>query len=422
MQTYREDNGRIMPGIFVAGPAKSGSTFLWECIHHTFHPEHVCESSRVGGWSDGACHSKRFVLPPLSADTAKPACHRFEKEGAFWRYWGRRPYVTWQRYGGPRLPLDDWELRQSCGGRRRASVASSAASRDAPPMFAGHRALEDTCLQDMACGSGRVAYNTAMPVECKAQCTPCAHHPGWVNNFDAACAVSAPRQPYVPLRPPAAQLSMACSHTHSNGNLSPFCRSHAPVDSKCAQIPPYKCASSVCADAPYVPKALRRANYSGYHARAFVLNAFPSYATHHPSPHRPWPRGSPPPIASLPLATWQPTTHRLTARGHVAAHHPSPTNPTAHHLTSHHLTAHRLTSHCLRPEATYRPSLSIDASTTCPLPSLPVRAARAPSWPPTSPPTAYPLSKATQASSRPLRGMHALSNPSRRHPASTHSS
>ena len=29
--TYLEPLGRKMPTIFVAGPAKSGSTFLWEC-------------------------------------------------------------------------------------------------------------------------------------------------------------------------------------------------------------------------------------------------------------------------------------------------------------------------------------------------------------------------------------------------------
>ena len=41
-QIYRDGLGRVMPTVFVAGPAKSGSTFLWDCIHQTFHPQRVC--------------------------------------------------------------------------------------------------------------------------------------------------------------------------------------------------------------------------------------------------------------------------------------------------------------------------------------------------------------------------------------------
>ena len=84
-------------------------------------------------------------------------------------------------------------------------------------------------MADMACPSGRTPYASPLPSECMAQCTPCTHHPGWMNNFNEPCS-----------------------------------------------LPTYRCASSVCAKAPYVPKALRRANYSGYHARAFVMSAFPA--------------------------------------------------------------------------------------------------------------------------------------------------
>ena len=235
---YVDGLSRAMPTLFVAGPAKSGSTFLWECVHQTFHPQHVCGGADATGWSDGACGKHRFVLPPLVADVAKPACLRFQKESSFWRYWGRRPQMTWRRYGGPRLPLTEWELpgRGGCAG---SSFKTAAARREKMDRqhglraFAGHRMLEDACLQDTACpalgASGRVPYATALPAACKASCTPCMHHPGWMNNFAAACA-----------------------------------------------IPPFRCASATCADAPFVPKALRRANFSGHHARAFSMTAFPA--------------------------------------------------------------------------------------------------------------------------------------------------
>ena len=224
--TYVDNLQRVMPTIFVAGPAKSGSTFLWQCVHHAFHPQRVCDATHYGGWSDARCGSRRFVLPSLVADASQPACLRFEKESSFWRYWGRRPQMTWQRYGGPRLPLSEWEMTSArCGARKRAAALRS----DGPRQFAGHRALEDACLQDLNCPSGRVPYASKIPDACMSQCSPCTHHPGWMDNYDAACP-----------------------------------------------IPPYKCSSNVCADAPYVPKALRRQNYSGHHARAFVLSAFPA--------------------------------------------------------------------------------------------------------------------------------------------------
>ena len=36
---YVDPLSRVMPTIFVAGPAKSGSTFLWDCLQASFHPE-----------------------------------------------------------------------------------------------------------------------------------------------------------------------------------------------------------------------------------------------------------------------------------------------------------------------------------------------------------------------------------------------
>lgn len=234
--TYKQPLQRVMPAVFVAGPAKSGSTFLWECIQQSFHPEQVCGGRRAGGWSDEACSARRFVLPALVADVQQPACFRFQKESAFWRYWGRKQQVSWARYGGPRLPLDWWELGSvgaACPARRRA--LSKRERGIGPRAFAGTRQMEDLCMQDIHCpalagGDGGstsgVPYHVELPEACKATCSPCDLHPGWMNNFDAPC-------PFAP----------------------------APCD------------SAVCANAPYVPKALRRQNFSAHHARAFSISS-----------------------------------------------------------------------------------------------------------------------------------------------------
>ena len=199
--TYKEHLGRVMPTIFVAGPAKSGSTFLWECIQQTFHPDKICNGRRASQWSDSACGQRRFVLPALLADVSQPACLRFSKESSFWRYWGRKPEVSWQRYGGPRIPLAMWESDQvslPCPARRRAVGWADTAG--GPRALASHRQMEDICMQDVHCPSlaahggitggsstSGVPYATPLPAECRPTCSPCDLHPGWMNNFDEPC-------------------------------------------------------------------------------------------------------------------------------------------------------------------------------------------------------------------------------------------
>ena len=186
---YKDGLGRVMPTVFVAGPAKSGSTFLWECLHQSFHPQHVCGRDDAAGWSDTLCQHRRFLLPAVAADVAQPACPRFQKESSFWRWWGRRPSYTWARYGGPRLPLSSWEARRgACKSKRERPRPD-----DSRP-FPGHRALEVACLQDEACPAagegGRVGYASPLPPSCQRACTPCEHHPGWVDNSPSPCSVS----------------------------------------------------------------------------------------------------------------------------------------------------------------------------------------------------------------------------------------
>ena len=233
---YVDGLSRVMPTVFVAGPAKSGSTFLWDCLHQSFHPQRLCDNPDSSRWSDARCGAdKRFILPALAADVTQPACLRPQKESSFWRYWGRRPQMTWARYGGPRLPLSEWALDgASCVQRRR--ILSRRADDAGPRKFAAHRAIEDICLQETPCRSGDHmpidrpgSFVKPLPASCLSECAPCALHAGWVNNVEAPCAISS-----------------------------------------------FRCASRTCAEAPYVPKALRRANYSAFHARAFTLTAFPS--------------------------------------------------------------------------------------------------------------------------------------------------
>ena len=230
---YVDPLSRVMPTIFVAGPAKSGSTFLWDCLQASFHPETQCGGARrAAGWGDGAC-AQPFVLPSLVGEIQRPGCLRFEKESAFWRYWGRRKSYTWQRYGGPVVPLERWERQAaSCSGRR----ARRASRRGGPRALEAYAEMEDLCMGGVACPAlapdgGAVPYATALPAACRATCAPCAHHPGWMNNADAPCPLA-----------------------------------------------PHACDSPTCAAAPFVPKAARRLNYSTHHARAFSLSAFASWS------------------------------------------------------------------------------------------------------------------------------------------------
>ena len=230
---YVDPLSRVMPTIFVAGPAKSGSTFLWDCLQASFHPETQCGGARrAAGWGDGAC-GQPFVLPSLVGEIQRPGCLRFEKESAFWRYWGRRKSYTWQRYGGPVVPLERWERQAaSCSGRR----ARRASRRGGPRALEAYAEMEDLCMGGVACPAlapdgGPLPYATALPAACRATCAPCAHHPGWMNNADAPCPLA-----------------------------------------------PHACDSPTCAAAPFVPKAARRLNYSTHHARAFSLSAFASWS------------------------------------------------------------------------------------------------------------------------------------------------
>ena len=170
--TYKQPLGRVMPTIFVAGPAKSGSTFLWDCVQQTFHPEQVC-GGRVSSWADGPCGSRAFVLPAVGSEDSQPACLHFGKEGRFWTHWGRsapgsRQY-TWRRYGGPALPMEAWEQGRSCFAQRRQARVHEAGARG-PDSLAMYRWLEDRCMQGVRCPAvevdGHVPYGVALPPEC----------------------------------------------------------------------------------------------------------------------------------------------------------------------------------------------------------------------------------------------------------------
>ena len=74
----------VMPTVFIAGPPKSASTFLWACVHSIFRPESVCGGGSVEQWRDHDCGGRGFVLPFLEyAAWRGPGFHP-EKESKSW--------------------------------------------------------------------------------------------------------------------------------------------------------------------------------------------------------------------------------------------------------------------------------------------------------------------------------------------------
>lgn len=215
--TFRQPLGRVMPTVFVAGPAKSGSTFLWDCVQQTFHPEQVC-NGHTEMWADGPCASRAFVLPAVGTEDSNPACLNIAKEGRFWTHWGRSTggekgswQYTWRRYGGPSLPMETWEQGRSCSTQRRKARVRDPSG--GPDSLAMYRWLEDRCMDGVRCPgievAGRIPYGVPLPAECQAQCDPCELHPGHMNNFRESCDLRPrpcnslacpPPQPRVPKR------------------------------------------------------------------------------------------------------------------------------------------------------------------------------------------------------------------------------
>ena len=108
----------VMPTVFIAGPPKSASTFLWACVHSIFRPESVCGGGSVEQWRDHDCGGRGFVLPFLEyAAWRGPGFHP-EKESKGWWPLGdlTNPRVgvhTWRQFAGPRLPIRAWLGRWS---------------------------------------------------------------------------------------------------------------------------------------------------------------------------------------------------------------------------------------------------------------------------------------------------------------------
>ena len=54
----------VLPTVFVPGPAKSGTSFLFDCLVQTFSPVNLC-GVVAANWSDASCGtSNGFLLSP----------------------------------------------------------------------------------------------------------------------------------------------------------------------------------------------------------------------------------------------------------------------------------------------------------------------------------------------------------------------
>jgi hypothetical protein len=226
MHPYLVDTDAMLPTAFVLGPPKAASTFLWDCIARSFHPQAVCKGSSVKAWSDKACADQRFVLPGLQYASWTGACFHERKEGN--TPWMVTPTVTslrWHVWGGPQLSLEHWSATEPrmCGHRNNSAFAEY---------------VEDQCMADSPCGlDQRPGYNESAAPECLRQCTPCELHPG-VDEYISSGSVH-----------------------------------HRPCKGT-----PFLCASRTCISSKFMSKRLNNhgVDHWNTHKRNFdVMNAFP---------------------------------------------------------------------------------------------------------------------------------------------------
>ena len=155
----------VMPTVFIAGPPKSASTFLWACVHSIFRPESVCGGGSVEQWRDHDCGGRGFVLPFLEyAAWRGPGFHP-EKESKGWWPLGdlTNPRVgahTWRQFAGPRLPIRAWL------GRWKSPLMHDAVR--------WHESIDRMCMDSGAprCAQ-RFNFSNVTDPSCVATCDPC---------------------------------------------------------------------------------------------------------------------------------------------------------------------------------------------------------------------------------------------------------
>ena len=121
----------VLPSLLVPCCAHSGTTFLWRCMLHAFHPERVCAhlpaprtspatsptttfpspvhlARTSADWSDHKCRGRRYLLPGLTGNIQGHWDYR--KEWFFFGGGSTSWEKGWDDYVGVKLPLCYWEL------------------------------------------------------------------------------------------------------------------------------------------------------------------------------------------------------------------------------------------------------------------------------------------------------------------------
>ena len=298
-----------VPTVFVPGPAKSGTTYLFDCLAATFSPTQVCGSSRAANWSDAACGNRSgFLVTPRVTTSGgqggSAGCFSPNKENYFWARWGSDRTTTLRTFVGPELPLSRWGRHGECVGKH--DVPSLALHGDLPRgEFPFEKHIDDLCLQSdtdtddrgaspspsivrheprgdgrsprLVCdaasalhpltpidaprdaeeegdgGGGGASssfdYRAAIPSACRRRCEPCEGHP--------RCASGA-GEGHVP-------------HQHH--------RRSEDAQQQAAQLPPFACDSRVCTPT-YVSRKFRTSaamNFSAHLRRAWSVSAVPHW-------------------------------------------------------------------------------------------------------------------------------------------------
>ena len=126
----------LLPSLLVPCCPHSGTTFLWRCMRHAFHPERVCArlSGKPGNphlaltadkWDAASCGDRQYFLPGLAGNIQ--GMWDYRKEWFF--YGGGAAGYTkgWDNYNGVELPLCYWETEFQLEFRQRRRNVRRAA-------------------------------------------------------------------------------------------------------------------------------------------------------------------------------------------------------------------------------------------------------------------------------------------------------
>lgn len=108
------------PFLMILGASKGGSTFLFECLEHAFHPRVVCGRDEAQTWTRPRCGDRRFLLPALRMSIIQRVApfiirvNTIKENYVLTKHMYRGPDTFPERelfYRGPQLPLALWEVQ-----------------------------------------------------------------------------------------------------------------------------------------------------------------------------------------------------------------------------------------------------------------------------------------------------------------------